>query len=327
MTMCLLGLAVPAAGARDCEDLYFGYTAAPDRPAAYACFDEIRRRRPAVGDGLLPYAFLVLMRIDGDGVDADPNEAAALLEQWREVDRARSEQRLFLGRVLLERRAGLQLDAPAPIAFCDMPGDRAFGRRCEEIERRRREGVRERRLEAVRSKLPEAVRARLSGLLFTLEGYAEREAARVEHARVLDDDGEEAARSRRRRIQRDFDEAVERIFVDRALDESASPLEASRRERELERVYEEDLREQAAMFAAYERSLPDSAARYARLRRRYDDAAAQAHASWKRYRDAWVEAVGEGAENGGAGARASSVRLLLASQRMLDLRPSGPPLR
>ncbi len=310
---------------RGCLDLYFGYTAAPDYEAAYACFDAQRHRSTSslapTRDWLGRYGPMMVMRLNGQGVCVDLEEAAILLNEWQAADPARSEQRLFLKRVLLERRAGLGPVPAAALEFCGLPADAAFTVRCTEIQRRREEGGRARYVGRVREQVPEAAKPKLPGLLLALGGYAEREAERIERAKVLDDDAQEATDRQRGLVQGHFDLALRRLLIDGEL-ESTTSVKASRRGRELERVYQQDRRERAAGFKAYERALPDSAPTYERYRRRYDDSAQRSHAAWKRYRDAWIGVVEATVDGASARAEAeASVRVLLTRQRSRELRP------
>lgn len=322
----VLCLTTPVAAAevfRECEDLYFGFRAAPDFEAAYACFEAKvgEAGDVAARDPLRAYGPLVLMRLNGHGAIAiELKEASRLLAAWQKVEPRASEQRLFLQRVVLERKSGLGPTDPPPIEFCALPGDAAFEARCGEIRRRRGDGERERMLRELREQVPEAVRPALGRLVFAFGGYVEQEVERSARAQALDRDSKEAAGSQRRRVQSHFDAAVRDVLVDRSVP-AASRSDATRKERDLDRAFEADRTERRAAFEAFEKALPDSAASYARARRKYDDAARLSRATWERYRDAWIEvarlAVGE---SGNADAAAASVRHLLAEQRMVELR-------
>ncbi|MDG2307099.1 MAG: hypothetical protein P8R42_21110 [Candidatus Binatia bacterium] len=318
---------VPAAAepqVRSCADLYFGITAPPDFESAYACLDAARARprgSEVAPDWLGQYAPLVLMRLNGDGVPVDLDAASALVAQWQAVDPANTKSQLFLRRILLERRAGLSAEPGKTLVFCELPGGTSLESRCEEVRRRREEARREEHVHAVRERVPEAARAELSGLLFHFGGYSDREGARIERARVLEDDAESAAQRQRVRVQADFDAVVRRALVEHVL-EPVSALDASRRERALETTYAEDRRERAESFVVYERALPDSAETYERYRRRYDDAAEQSQAAWRRYRDAWVTVVrAASGSDPEAAAGEAAIRSLLAAQRTKALRP------
>lgn len=307
-------LAGRAAGAgRTCDDLYFGYTGAPDRAAAYRCFDDARSER--VDDPLGRYAPMVLMRLGGDGVAVDLDEATALLDEWKAAAPAPSRLRLHLRRVVLERRAGLGEGEREMLDLCSLPADAALEARCDEIRRRRDEARHARHVHGRAERLPDAARAELPRVTVAFGGYADREAERVERGGVLDDDVEDAVAHHRTRVQTQFDRVLRAVVVERTLAE-ASPLEASRVERDAARAFEADRRERAAAFEVYEEALPDSAATYERHRRRYDEAARQAEASWKRYRDAWVAVARAAAGNEADAAKAdAAVRSLLARQR------------
>lgn len=310
-----------AAGAgRACDDLYFGYTGAPDSAAAYRCFED---GRSDAGDPLGRYAPMVLMRLDGDGVAVDLDEATALLDAWKAADPTPSRLRLHLRRVVLERRAGLGDAEPETLELCSLPADAALEARCDEIQRRRDEARHARHVHGIAARLPEAARAELPRVTVAFGGYADLEAERVERGGVLDDDVDDAVARHRTRVQTQFDRVVREVVVERTLT-AASPVEASRVERDAARAFEADRRERATGFEVYEDALPDSAAAYERHRRRYDEVARQAEASWQRYRDAWVAVARATAENEADATRAeASVRSLLARQRAALLGAEG----
>lgn len=319
---CLLTTSAFGEVGEDCSVAYFGIGTEPDYAKAYTCFSGERQQLreaavlPPGADGVSLYAPLILMRLDGSGVDVDLDEVETLLAEWKQIGGG-DEQRLFLRRVLLERRSGLDAD-DAPIVFCDMPGGRSFRAFCDDIERRKRAAANDRRLEKARESMSPAAQKELGPLVFAFEGYVEREVERVERAQRLDLGGEPLASSHRELVEAHFDEALRRVVVEGDAPE-ATLLEASRSERDLERTYDEDRREKAAAFATYERSLPDSADEYERLRRAYDEAAQRAHDAWKRYRDAWVDVARASASDASTGEAVT--RALLAMQRVKEIRP------
>lgn len=308
---------------RPCEDLYFGYAGAPDYEAAYACLDAERERAATVllsptRDGLSLYGPLILMRLNGRGVEVDLPEASALLAEWGAAEPSPSKQQLYLKRVILERRSGLGGGDAGLLELCDLPGGASFEARCAEIERRREESQQASDMHGHLGRIPEAARPKLQAVIFAFRGYADREAERVERAATLDDDADARVASQRARAQSNFDIVVREALLEASMP-AATAVEASRAERAVERRYAEDRRQVEAEFEAYEKALPESADEYERYRRRYETSATQTQAAWKRYRDAWVDVVRAASDD--PNEAEASLRVLLAEQRVGELRP------
>lgn len=336
MLVGALVLVPRGAVARSCSDAYFGVSAPADRAEAYRCFDALRAEAgaaPVPDLGVSPYAPLVVLRLGGAGVPEDLDEAAALLREWREREQAPSEQRLYLTRVVLERRSGLATDRKAPIRLCELPGGESFQSACANAKRGRDEREREALVARLGEGLTEPARTGLAGVSFSFSGYRAAEEERVRRLEVLAGAEEDLeAQDPSAPLEAGFEEALRRVLE---LDEDPAPApaeDAGGAEARLQQAIRDDRDRRQKEFLAYGRALPDARDRYERAARSYDEAARTATAAWARYRDAWLHLVAlmkaEEGEEKGRDARAArweaSVRNLLAAQRIQILAPTEP---